>query len=66
MLQDAAREKAAAGEGCNVEHVAEANNLTHAPAPKKRKRQSAQMAQQPGVTKPTAVDAPKRSRKKRS
>ena len=45
-LQDAAREKAAAGEGRNVEHVAEANDMTHAAADtKKRRRKPAQQAE---------------------
>ena len=45
-LQDAAREKAAAGEGRNVEHVAEANDMTHATSnSKKRRRKTAQKAE---------------------
>lgn len=44
--EDAAREKAAAGEGRNVEHVAEANDMTHAAADsKKRRRKPAQRAE---------------------
>ena len=39
-MQDAAREKAAAGEGRNVEHVAEADDLTHTADTKKRKKTS--------------------------
>ena len=45
-MQDAAREKAAAGEGRNVEHVAEANDITHAAVgSRKRGRKPVQKAE---------------------
>jgi len=64
-LQDAAREKAVAGEGRNVEHVAEANDLTHTAVALTRKRKPAQKAQQLGSAEGQAVEASKRSRRKR-
>lgn len=64
-LQDAAREKAVAGEGRNVEHVAEANDLTHTAVALTRKRKPAQKAQQLGNAEGQAIEATKRSRRKR-
>lgn len=62
-MQDAAREKAAAGEGRNVEHVAEADDVTHTADTKKRKSSSSkQKASLAGV--PEAPQATKRSRRR--
>ena len=54
-----------AGEGRNVEHVAEANDLTHTAVAQKRKRKPAQKAQQLDSAEGQAVEANKRSRRKR-
>ncbi|DBA87633.1 TPA: hypothetical protein ACH3X1_004646 [Trebouxia sp. C0004] len=62
--EDAAHEKAAAGEGRNVEHVAEANDLTHTAVALTRKRKPAQKAQQLVSAEGQAVEATKRSRRK--
>lgn len=59
LLQAAAREKAAAGEGRNIEHVAEADDRTHTADTKKRKKTSSQQkAENPGL--PEASQAKKR------
>lgn len=61
-LQDAAREKAAAGEGRNVEHVAEADDVTHKADTKKRKMTTfKQKPSRAGL--PEASQATKRSRR---
>ena len=51
-MQEAAKEKAVAGEGRNVEHVAEADDLTHV-----NKRQKKQ---------PSSSNQPKRQRRQKS
>ena len=62
LLQDAAREKAAAGEGRNVEHVAEADDMTHTADTKKRKKTSSK--QRPGqAALPETSQTTKRSRR---
>ena len=62
LVQDAAREKAAAGEGRNVEHVAEADDITHTADTKKRKKTSIkQKSGQPAL--PDTLQTVKRSRK---
>ena len=60
MVQEAAREKVAAGEGRNVEHLAEANDMTHPADSKKRKKSSSRQKQ---ATEP--IQAKKRSSKQR-
>ncbi|KAL3147956.1 hypothetical protein ABBQ38_014251 [Trebouxia sp. C0009 RCD-2024] len=58
-FEAAAREKAAAGEGRNIEHVAEADDRTHTADTKKRKKTSSQQkAENPGL--PEASQAKKR------
>lgn len=53
-LQAAAREKAAAGEGRNVEHVAEADDMAHTADTRKRKKTSSrQNVEHLGVPEPS-------------
>lgn len=62
VLQDAAREKAAAGEGRNVEHVAEADDMTHAAADtKKRKKTSSK----PKTEQPALLESNKATKRSR-
>ena len=61
MVQEAAREKVAAGEGRNVEHLAEANDVTHPIDSKKRKKAGSRQKQ---TTEP--AQAEKRSRRHRT